>query len=53
MKAMKQNNKPATKPVTKPEVKPTTTPNPDKDSPWNVPGPKVNPKPKGIKFTLF
>jgi len=39
--------KPA-EPVIKPVIKPEVIP----DTPWIVPGPKVNPKPKG-KSTLF
>ena len=51
---MKNNNpnitkpkKPDTKPVKEPEVEPGVQPG----TPWQVPAPKVNPKPKGV-FTL-
>lgn len=39
-------------PTIEPDVKPKTTPTtkPDKNSPWSVPVPRVNPKPKAIKI---
>ena len=41
------------KPKVSPDVAPDSPPAPDKDSPWSVPGPKINPRPKAFKKTLF
>ena len=48
---METNNKPQhpiTEPIAVPEVLPEIKPK----TPWQVPGPKVNPKPKGKVYTF-
>lgn len=39
---------PETKPEVEPAIQPTTQP--DENDPWVVPGPKINPTPKGKSF---
>ncbi len=40
---------PVKEPKTAPVEIPSSPPAPDKSSPWHVPGPKINPKPKAFR----